>query len=364
MKADDVNRLEAVVRDANPVPQADALVDSEESAAVTFRLLKATGKDVPGLLPVPPEVEHRERGLTMETVHSLPARETKRPRPVRAAAIAFAAAVLIAGVIGVGAVMTRDSAREVASPSPFAPPEIVFNDPERQIFTYEATIRQLIEETYMRAAPLLDVEGMSFAVSLEIYGLPIPEYGIGWMPADDNTVVIAIDPYYPQLGEILPERVPVMVADALYSVARERGGVAEETFFDTLVRSGLADHFGVELVGASPPPWANAFPAERTEELMERARPLFDMRWDDERNLDLSAAERRAVHNAWADWFTAPSSMWGTVLAEDIPQGSGFTLGYRLIETYLAENPGQTAADLVNTPASAFREASERVGMG
>lgn len=360
MKADDANRLEAVVRDANPVPQADALIDSEESAAVTFRLIEATEKDVPGLLPVPAEVERRERGPTTETVHSVPARERKRPRPARTAAIAFAAAVFVAAVIGIGSLLTRDGTGDVAAPDPVAPPEIVFNDPERQIFTHELTIRQLIEETYAQAAPLLDVDEISFAVSLEIYGLPIPDYGIGWMPADDNTVVIAIDPYYPQLGEILPERVPSMVADALYSVARERGGLAEETFFDTMVRSGLADHFAVDVVGGSPPPWANAFPAERTEELMERARPLFDIRWDDEWNLDLSEAERRAVWTAWGDWFVPYSSAaQRDMLGGDIPQWAGFTLGYRLIETYLAENPDQTAADLVKTPSSVFREASE-----
>lgn len=346
MKADDVSRLEALVRDTNPLPHADALVDSEESAAVTVRLIEATEKDFPGLLPVPPEAKRRERGLTTETVQSVPAQETKRRKPAQTAAIAFGVAVFVAAVVGIGSLISRDSAGELASSDPATPPEITFVDPERQLFTHELTIRQLIEETYAQVEPLLDVADVSFAVSLEIYWLPIPEYGVGYSFADANTVVIAIDPYMPQLGEVLPERVPVMVAAALFDVARERGGVSAETFLDTMVWSGLADHFAEEILGGLPPPWANAFPAERTGELMDRARPLFDTRWDDEQNPDLSAAERFAAENVFYDWFE------GT---EDIPRWAVYTLGYRLIETYLAENPSQTAADLVTTPASVFR---------
>lgn len=349
MKADDVNRLEAAVRDANPVPQIDALVDSEESVAVTLRLIEATEKEVPGLLPVQPKVERRERGLTMETVQSVPEREAKRPKPARIAAIAFAAAVFVAAVIGVGALLTRDDAGDVATPITVAPPQITFDDPGRDLFTYETEIRQLIEETYVRAAPLVGVDGLSFVVSHRIVGLDIPGYGIGWMPSDDTTVVIGIDPYFPQLGEVLSERVPVTVANVVYGKARSDAGLYEETFFDTMIGSGLSDRFAVELLGVPPAPWADAFPAERTDELMERAQPLFDTRWDDMDNPNLSTADVFALEQLLNAWFCPE------YCGEDIPQWTGYTLGYRLIEAYLAENPDQTAADLVTTPASVFR---------
>jgi len=80
---------------------------------------------------------------------------------------------------------------------------------------------------------------------------------------------------------------------------------------------------------------------------MERARPLFDTRWDDRLNLDLSSAERAAVDAICDEWFYCGGA--------DVPRWAGQTLGYPLIETYQAENPGQTAVDLVNTPASVFR---------
>ena len=355
MKADDANRLEAFVRNANPVPHADALIDSEESAAVTFRLLEATEKDVPGLLPVPPKVERHERGMSMETVHSVPVAERKRPRPMRAAAFAFAAAVFVAAVIGVGALLTRDGSGEVATPITVAPPEITFDDPERALFTYETEIRQLIEDTYVRAAPLLDVEGLAFVVSLEISRLPVSDYGVGWMPADENTLVIGIDPYLPQLSEVLPERVTVMVADALFYSARYRGGASEETLFESMVATGLASNFIEDVYGFSSP-WANAFPAEQTEAFMEQARPLFETRWEDLSNPDLSWDERFAVQTVFDTWihYDPSGSEWRAQQGVDVPQWAGQTLGHRMIEAYLAENPDQTAADLVATPASVF----------
>ena len=88
---------------------------------------------------------------------------------------------------------------------------------------------------------------------------------------------------------------------------------------------------------------------------MERARPLFDTRWEDENNPDLSWDERYDVSTVFDSWFRYDRVEWREQQGVDIPQWAGQTLGYRLIESYLAENPGQTAADLVNTPASVFR---------
>ena len=80
---------------------------------------------------------------------------------------------------------------------------------------------------------------------------------------------------------------------------------------------------------------------------MERAQPLFDTRWADEWNPELANSENWTVGRIFDDWFYVGSA--------DIPLWSGPTLGYRLVESYQAENPGQTAADLVTTPASVFR---------
>lgn len=358
MKVDDVNRLEDWVSNANPVPDTDVVIDSEESIAVTLVLSQAAEMDVPGLLPAPPEPRLRpspddeakllERGRTMDTLERNPVQETKPPVRRRTAAVAFAAVVLVAVVIGVGSLIISDGGDgDIAASARVAPPDITFIDPDALIFSHEATIRQAIEETYAQAEPLLNVDGVAFTVSLEIYGLPIADYGVGYSMADANTVVVAIDPWMPQLGEVLSERVPVMVASALYDVARGRGDASNETFFEAMVWSGLADHFAEELLGGPPAPWTDAFPLTRTEEFFERAQPLFDIRWDDRFDADLPFAERGAAEAAFDEWF----DLGGT----DIPRWSGFTLGYRLIETYLAENPGQTALDLVKTPASVFR---------
>ncbi len=341
MKGDDLSRLEAMVRDANPVPQALRLVDSEEAAAVTLLLSRAKGMDIPGLLPGLPELRPSkgdeedllERGHDMDTQERIQEQDwkrqqdTKRPRRWRTAAISFAAVILVAAVVGVGLVIVGDGDGELAVDG--RGPEITFVDPDGELSAHAATISRLIEETYAQAAPLLDVDGVRFSVSPDIPGVVFEDYGVGYLFADVDSVVIAIQAWLPGLGDVLPERVPQIVAWSLYEVARQRGVEYGGTMLEFMVWWGLSAHFAEELLGSPTAPWSDAFPVTQTQELMDQARPLFDSTdYDDAR------------------WFR------GTA---DLPLWAGFTLGYRMIETYQAENPGQTAADLVNTPTSVFR---------
>lgn len=346
MKERDLSRLESLVRDANPVPSTDRLVDSKEAIAVTRLLSRARGMDVPGLLPALPESPLRpeedplERGRNMDTQERIQVqdwkgrKDTKRPARWRTAAISFAAVIMVAAIVGVGLVVFGDGDGELAVDG--QGPEITFVDPDGELSAHAATISRLIEETYAQAAPLLDVDGVRFSVSPDIPGAVPPDYGVGYSFADVDSVVIAIQAWLPGLGDVLPERVPVMVASALFDVARDRGVEFGGTLLEELVWAGLSDHFAEELLGSPTPPWSDAFAATQTQELMDRARPLFD-----------------STDFDWERWF------WGT---GDIPQWAGFTLGYRIVEAYQAEHPGQTAADLVNTPASVFRPSESTDG--
>jgi uncharacterized protein YjaZ len=78
------------------------------------------------------------------------------------------------------------------------------------------------------------------------------------------------------------------------------------------------------------PPWSDALPRDQTARFLELARPEFDSASYDH-----------------ARWFFASSP--------SLPRWTGYTLGFRLVESYQASHPGATAAQLVNTPASAFR---------
>jgi len=157
----------------------------------------------------------------------------------------------------------------------------------------------------------------------------IAGWGVGGFAPDARTVEISLDPGFPGFSGILPDRLPPIVAHELHHAVRWKAPGYGATLLEALVSEGLADHFAVELLGAPVPPWSDAFPRERTEEFLDRARPEFDAAYDHDR------------------WF------FGT--DPTLPRWTGYTLGYRIVEAYQAANGGVTAAELVSTPASAFR---------
>ncbi len=343
MNGHELKWLEAVVRDANPVPQPSTLVGSEESAAVTRLLSRTPEMDVPGLLPPSPAAPLRpsdaedllERGRDMDTLERTRLRDGERtrrpirPRRWRTAAIGFATVVVVGALAGLGLMIFGGDEQPIAPAGPT--PDIVFDDPDGELVAHRVTITKLIEETYAAAATLLDGDGMAIAVSPNIPGGYAPDYGVGYSFADVDSVVFAIDPWLPELDEVLPERIPPLVAAALYEMARMRSiEMSEVTLLEEVVLMGLGAHFAEELLGAPVPPWFDAFPASQTEEIIDLARP-----WLDRSDYD------------YGHWFRGGKT--------EIPLWAGYTLGYRMVEDYLSENPDQTAADLVDAPAFLFR---------
>jgi uncharacterized protein YjaZ len=351
MNGQDLQQLETIVRGANPVPQPSTLIDSEEAVAVTRLLSRARGMDVPGLLPAVPASHLRElhaedaleRGHDMDTQERTHLQDLQRPRATeqprrwRTLAIGFAAVIVIGALAGVGLIIFGGDESPV--PPTDLGPDITFVDPDGKLAAHTAAITDLIEDTYTRAATLLDVDGVRLTVSPDIPRGVAPDYGVGYQFADVDSVVIAIDPWLPELGSVLPEQVPTMVAMALYDAARWRALGDQETWtlLDDLVATGLSAHFAEELVGPPLPPWFDAFPATQNQEVMDRAIPELDTS-----DFDVD------------DWFFGGKT--------EIPVWAGFTLAYRMIETYQADNPGLAAADLVSTPAFVFRPVDSPVG--
>ncbi len=90
MKRDEVERLEAAVRDANPVPSAVDLINSEEAAAVTLL------------------VQQRRRTMTTTPTHTASHPTGPPLRPRRSMVWAFAAGfVLVVLVVGAAALVLR-----------------------------------------------------------------------------------------------------------------------------------------------------------------------------------------------------------------------------------------------------------------
>lgn len=235
------------------------------------------------------------------------------------------AAPVVAGLL---AVACDDSSSPTEQRPPAASLRIVINDPAGAFSAHHPALRALIEDTTAVTASELAVGSVTFDVRADP-PRTIPGYGIGGYTFGPATVEVVVDPAYPGLGTVLPQRIPPIVAHELHHAVRWRGAGPPRTLLEALVFEGLADRFAIELLGTPLQPWSQAFSESETDFYMDLARPEFD--------------------NAMFDhpgWFLGGDPR--------LPRWTGYTLGFRLVASYQART-GRSAADLVNTPAEAFR---------
>jgi len=260
--------------------------------------------------------------MTFVHVRALRARAA-RPRARRS----WRALPLLAVLAGATACDGSSPSAPGAPPSPAA--SVVFVDPQ-ELAAEQAAITALLLQTAEQAGGVLPLGFVRFTVSTERARL-IPGWGFGGYTVGPSDVDIVVDPAYPGLAQILPERLPPLAAHELHHAARWQGiGYPYSTLLEALATEGLADHFGIDLTGSPIPPWCDAFPENQTEEYVARARAELDSPTYDH-----------------AAWFFGRGA--------ELPNWVGYTLGFRLVGDYLAGHPGSSAAGLVHTPADAFR---------
>jgi len=190
-------------------------------------------------------------------------------------------------------------------------------------------IRTAIDSTLRLVSRLLPVTAVDITVIADARRA-IQGYGVGGFTPTANTVEISVDPTFADTARTLGERIAQTLAHELHHAIRERGPGYGRSLFESLISEGLADHFAVEALRIPPPPWTHALNGTASDALLDSARTHFD--------------DRPYDH---AKWFFGST--------RDIPQWTGYTLGYRLVSAYLAENPGQNATTLVDAPARVFR---------
>jgi len=207
------------------------------------------------------------------------------------------------------------------------PNRVVVEDPGHLLGAHEGAIIAILDSTLTLVAGELQLTGVTISVRP---GAGITGYGMGGYTPDGGTVQLTVDPSFPGLAQALPGRLPALAAHELHHAKRWRGPGYGATLLEALISEGLADHFAVEFEGAPVAPWSDAFPRSETEAFLALATPEFDSAaYDHDR------------------WFYGSTS--------EIPLWTGYTLGFRLVETYQAGHGGESASDLVNTPANAFR---------
>jgi Predicted Zn-dependent protease (DUF2268) len=207
---------------------------------------------------------------------------------------------------------------------------VSIDDAAGALAAHQASIRALAEDALARSAALVPLAGVNVSIRADAANA-IGGWGLGGRTFSATRVEIYIDPAWPDLAARLPERLPGLVAHELHHAARWPNPGYGNTLLRAMVSEGMADHFAMQAVGAALPPWSNAFARDDTARLLDLARPEFD-----------------STSYSHARWFFEAG-------APQLPRWTGYTLGYRLVESYLAANPSSSAASLVGASAELFR---------
>ena len=149
----------------------------------------------------------------------------------------------------------------------------------------------------------------------------------GFNPSSDEVRLYA-DSSWPDLAAVLRSELLPQLAHEIHHAMRRRAVGYGSTLLQAAVTEGLADHFSLEVSGATERPWAVALTAAQLTIWI----PEVEARASGEYN--------------HAEWFfgTNPS----------IPRWTGYAVGFELVRAYLNQDPGRRASALVGEPANSF----------
>jgi uncharacterized protein YjaZ len=101
-----------------------------------------------------------------------------------------------------------------------------------------------------------------------------------------------------------------------------------ETLLDAMIAEGIADAFALSVTSKVVPSWTDALNPEETEHIWPRVR------------------RRLAV----SDTTDIRRMLFGD--NDRVPQWAGYTLGYRMVQSYLEKRPETTFSEIVKLPGS------------
>ncbi|HXS15069.1 MAG TPA: DUF2268 domain-containing putative Zn-dependent protease [Candidatus Saccharimonadales bacterium] len=195
---------------------------------------------------------------------------------------------------------------------------------------YISQVEKVCKDAEKKIVQVLPVKNVDIVIQDNPY-YAIPEKGMGGHTRTPHIVVVSIDPASPALSANFNEELLDTLAHELHHAARWQTVGYGETLLQTMVSEGLADHFASETVGEKyVQPWDKALTPEQFNENSEKAKQEFN-------NKDYNHSE----------WFFGSKE-------RHIPRWAGYTLGYQLVEKYLHNHAGQTAASLYKTKAEEF----------
>ena len=155
----------------------------------------------------------------------------------------------------------------------------------------------------------------------------IPGLYIGGYCPNSLNLNIYLDTGYKRILSVVKGMMKNTLAHEYHHASRWASPGYGRALGKAIISEGLADIFSLEAFPAEPPPWCTALGQEQTEVLLQRAAASFN--------------QKNYNH---VDWFFGDGS--------DHPRWGGYTLGYKVVKSYLERHPKKTAASLVHTPAS------------
>lgn len=155
---------------------------------------------------------------------------------------------------------------------------------------------------------------------------PVPKLGFGGSTPSCNTIFLGFDTAHPALEERLVGGLRRVVVHEAHHSVRQGGPGYGTRLAEALVSEGLADHFALEVLGGAPDPWCVALSGRDLAAAATAAEPAL---W--EPSIDL------------ARWFRGD--------CRGILPWSGYSLGWRLVDHYLAQVPDARPSRLARMPA-------------
>lgn len=191
---------------------------------------------------------------------------------------------------------------------------------------------QRLREAHARANALLPLPPLDVVVKAGRH--VIPEKGhVGHAP-EPGVIYVTVDPASAHLRANQDASLERMFAHELHHAARWEGPGYGSSLGEALVAEGLAGVFAHEVFGGQPEPWER-LTGSAILPYLERAATQWGL--------------SDYGHNAWFFGYG------------DLPRWLGYSLGFQLVNAYLADHPDSSAASLADADAQTFRTTLQRV---
>jgi hypothetical protein len=190
---------------------------------------------------------------------------------------------------------------------------------------WRARIRAEIDAAFAACAHVMRPPRVDIVLH-QIHHWPVTELGFGGSAPSRNTMFLGFDTDHPAMEQRLVGGLRRVVLHEVHHCLRRAGPGYGVRLGEALVSEGLADHFVIECLGGEPYMWSIALDDAQLADAAAKAEPVL---WRD-------GVETRR-------WLRGDPP---TVLP-----WSGYSLGWRLAQTYLALHPGQRPSTLAGALA-------------